>query len=59
MSGSSVAIVRSVPVQFAWLPGYDNELTLSEWADEPGAPCGITAVLRSRHASDVRAATAS
>src|SRR6476660_3700218 len=51
------AIGRGVPVSFAWLPGYDNELTISEWADQPGEPCGITVVVRSRHESDVRVPT--
>ena len=48
------AVERNVPVTFAWMPGYDYEMTISEWANEPGKPCGITILLRSRHADDAR-----
>ena len=47
------AVGRDVPVNVAWLPGYDYEVTISEWKDVAAEDvCGVTIILRSRHASD-------
>ncbi len=48
------AAARNVPLNFAWLPGYDSQMTICEWADRPGEPCGITVLVQTRHASDQR-----
>ena len=49
------AVDRNVPVNVAWLPGYDYEVTISEWKDVAAEDvCGVTIILRSRHASDAR-----
>lgn len=41
-----------LPITFAWLPGYDWELTISDVADTDRTRGGITVVLRSRYPDD-------
>ncbi len=55
------AVVRSalerdvpVPVLMAWQPSYDHELTVTEFQDTADEVCGVTVLLKSRHASDPR-----
>ena len=48
------AVARNVPVTFAWMPGYEHEITISEWQHD-GSPCGITVVLRGPHRADIAA----
>jgi hypothetical protein len=54
------AVGRDIPVNVAWLPGYDYEVTISEWKDVGAEEvCGVTIILRSRHASDLAGPAAS
>jgi hypothetical protein len=42
-----------IAVTFAWMPGYDHELTITE-VNAGDGPCGITVLIRGPHANDPR-----
>jgi len=43
------AVLRKLPVTFAWLPGYDFKVTVTEAAGIPESPGGMTIVLESKY----------
>jgi hypothetical protein len=45
-----------LPITFAWAPGYDFELQVSEAPGTRQSPGGITVLLRSRYPGDVHPA---
>jgi hypothetical protein len=46
------AVARSLPVTFAWQPGYDYELDIVELPGTPTSVGGMTVILRSPIPSD-------
>jgi hypothetical protein len=46
------AVARSMPITFAWAPGYDYELSVWDVADTADTAGGITVLLRSRYPAD-------
>jgi hypothetical protein len=46
------AVARSMPITFAWAPGYEYELSVWDVADTKDTAGGITVLLRSRYPAD-------
>jgi hypothetical protein len=46
------AVARSMPITFAWAPGYDHELSVWDVADTADTTGGITVLMRSRYPAD-------